>query len=73
MNCSRLQESDFERREEHWAEAKRALEDRIHSLEAELKEREEESLNKHKGNTGGPLYSRTSKPRINEGEVLFLT
>ena len=44
-----MQESDFERREEHWAEAKRALEDRIHSLESELKEREEESLTKHKG------------------------
>ena len=62
-----MQESDFERREEHWAEAKRALEDRIHSLESELKEREEESLTKHKGEhewrhdcKGQGLYSEPS-------------
>ena len=44
-----FQESDFERREEHWTELRRALEDQIQSLKAELKQREEESIIKHKG------------------------
>jgi hypothetical protein len=48
-----LQESDFDRREEHWHEVKRALEDQIHSLKAELKEREEEYIKKCKGKSLG--------------------
>ena len=48
-----MQESDFDRREEHWHEVKRALEDQIHSLKAELKEREEEYIKKCKGKSLG--------------------
>ncbi len=43
------QETELERKEEQWAEARRTLEDQIHQLKAELKEREEEMIVKHKG------------------------
>jgi len=43
------QETELERKEEQWGEARRSLEDQIHQLKAELKEREEEMILKHKG------------------------
>lgn len=43
------QETELERKEEQWSEARRTLEDQIHQLRAELKEREEEMNVKHKG------------------------
>ena len=43
------QESDFERREEQWNDLRRNLEEQIHSLKAELKERDEAYMAKNKG------------------------
>jgi len=43
------QESDFERREEQWNELRRNLEGQVQTLKAELKERDEAYMAKHKG------------------------